>query len=151
MLKDALILKSCDVELLGFSIMIASRSINTFFNKHLKKYNLTMNQAYILYTIAEYRGNNLDYMAKKIFINYKSMRVTINSLGDYVEIHKSRKDKRSVYPALTEKGAIFLQKIMPKVIDLEEGIGIMAKDKSDFINFVYKFSGDLDKKARKIK
>jgi DNA-binding MarR family transcriptional regulator len=151
MSKDSLILKTCEVELLGLGITMASRSIANFFNKYLKKYNVTMNQVYILYAVAEYRGNNLDYMAHKMFINHKSMMVTMKSMPDYVEMHKSRHDKRSIYPALTEKGANFLKKVMPALIDLEEGIGLLAKGKSEFIEFVYRFSGAITKKSRKFK
>lgn len=151
MLGDSLILKTCDVELLGLGICMASRSIANFFNKHLRKYNITMNQVYILYAIAEYRGNNIGFIAKKMFMNYKSMKVCIMSMPKYVKIHKNSKDKRAVYPALTKEGATFLKEIMPKIMELEQGIGIFAKDKPDFINFVYNFSGEISKSARCIK
>jgi DNA-binding MarR family transcriptional regulator len=151
MFGDSLILKTCDIELLGLGICMASRSIANFFNKHLRKHGVTMNQVYILYAIAEYRGSNIGFIAKKMFMNYKSMMVCIRSMKKYVEIHKNSNDKRSIYPALTKDGAIFLKEIMPKIIELEQGIGIFSKDKPDFINFVYNFSGEITKNARVVK
>jgi len=151
MFGDSLILKTCDIELLGLGVCMASRAISNFFNKHLRNHGVTMNQVYLLYAVAEYRGKNIGYMAKKMFMNYKSMMVCIRSMPKYVEIYKNSNDKRSLYPALTKEGAIFLKEIMPKIIELEQGIGIFAKDKPDFINFVYNFSGEITKSARSIK
>ena len=146
-----LILKTCDVELLGLGISMASRAVSNFFNKHLKKDGVTMNQVYLLYAIAEYRGNNIGYIAKKMFMNYKSMMVCVRSMPKYVDIYKNSMDKRSLYPGLTREGAVFLKEVMPKIIELEQGIGMFAKDKQDFINFVYNFSGEITKHARSVK
>lgn len=151
MFGDSLILKTCDVELLGLGICMASRAIANFFNRNLRKHNITMNQVYLLYAVAEYRGKNIGFIAKKMYMNYKSMMVCIRSMPKYVEIYKNSSDKRAIYPALTKEGAIFLKEIMPKIMELEQGIGIFAKDKHDFINFVYNFSGEITKSARVIK
>lgn len=148
MFGDSLILKTCDVELLGLGISMASRAISNFFNTNLRKYGVTMNQMYLMYALAEYRGKNVGFIAKKMFMNYKSMMVCIRSMPKYVETHKNSADKRSVYPALTKEGSTFLKEMMPKMMELEQGIGIFAKDKNDFINFVYNFSGEITKKAR---
>jgi DNA-binding MarR family transcriptional regulator len=151
MFSDSSVLETCDVELLGLGICMASRSILNLFNKHLREYDVTMNQVYLLYALAEYRGHNIGFIANKMFMNYKSMMVCIRSMPKYVEIYKDPSDKRALYPALTKEGATFLKEIMPKIIELEKGIGIFAKDKPDFINFVYKFSGEITKNARAIK
>lgn len=151
MFGDSLILKTCDIELLGLGICMASRAISNFFNINLRKYDITMNQVYILYAIAEYRGKNIGFISKKMFMNYRSMMVCARSMPKYVEIHKNPSDKRALYPALTKDGATFLKEIMPKIIELEQGIGMFAKDKPDFINFVYNFSGEITKNARAIK
>ncbi len=151
MLDDTLILKTCEVELLGLGISMASRAIYNLFNKHLREYKVTMNQVYLLYALAEYRGKNIGFIAKKMFMNYKSMMVCIKSMPKYVEIFKNPSDKRSLYPGLTKEGAEFLKEVMPKIIELEKRIGIMSKDKQDFIKFVYGFSGEITKSARGIK
>jgi len=151
MFADSLILKTCDIELLGLGICMASRAISNLFNRHLRKYNITMNQVYLLYAVAEYRGKNIGYISKKMFMNYKSMMVCLRSMEKYVEVYRDSSDKRSLYPGLTKEGATFLKEVMPKIIELEQNIGILAKDKHDFINFVYNFSGDITKSARLIK
>lgn len=151
MIGDNIILKTCDIELLGLSVCMASRSISNLFNRNLRRYGTTMNKVYILYALSEYRGHNIGYIAKKLFMNYKSMMVCIKSMSKYVEMHKTSDDKRSIYPGLTSEGATFLKEMMPKMIGLEQGIGLFVKDKQDFINFIYNFSGDIYKKSRNFK
>src|SRR5947207_2533753 len=119
MFGDSAVLKTCDIELLGLGICMASRAIANFFNKHLRKYDVTMNQVYLLYALAEYRGHNIGFIAKKMFMNYKSMMVCIRSMPKYVEIYKNSSDKRALYPGLTKEGATFLKEVMPKIIELE--------------------------------
>jgi len=139
-MKNELSLKTCETELIGLGITMAARAVSRFFNKSLKGLGVTMTQAYAMYAISEYRGYNTGYIAKKLYIDHCVLRKCIESIKKYVEIHKDSSDKRATYPALTQEGAIFLRKIMPKLIEFEQGIGHITQNKDFFINFIHTFS-----------
>lgn len=144
-------LKSRNIELVGLGITMASRSVSKFFNKSLRKYGITMNQVYVMYAIAEYRGYNIGYIAKKLLIEHCALKQCMESIEKYVKIYKDPQDKRAYCPALTQEGSEFLKKIMPKMLELEEAIGLLTKDKDFFIDFVNKFSTDMARSTLKLK
>jgi len=144
-------LKSNNVELIGLSISMCARAINTIFNKSLKRYGVSMSQIHIMYAISEYRGYHMDYIAKKLVMYQHSLKLCIQQMPQYIQFHKDPADRRAVYPALTEEGAKLLKKMMPKVLKIEESFGVIAKDKDKFIDYLSKFNKDVIKLRREAK
>ncbi len=110
-----------------------------------------MNQVYIMYAISEYRGYNSTYISRKLHMEYMAFKTCIDSIKKYVKIYKDNLDKRARYPALTKKGANFLRKIMPKIIEIEKIIGGEAQGKELFIKFIHTVSTEAARYTLKLK
>lgn len=143
--NESLQLKSKNVELIGLGITMASRSLISFFNKKLRLSGLTIQQIYCLYAVKQYVGKNLGYIADKLYIDRSTMSRQIAGIKEYIKLRQSG-DRRYLYPEVTEKGETFLKQWMPKVLELEQGIGVFVDNKSDFIEFIHTFSSDLIKR-----
>lgn len=144
-IKEKEILKTCDIELVGLSVIMAARAVEKFFNRRLKKSGITMQQIYAMYAIAEYRGKNISYIASKLYMDRSTLTRGIYKISDYVKVYKDPSDKRYGYPGLTESGSEILKKWLPRIIHLEKGLGAIVADKSDFIRFIQTFSSDIVK------
>jgi DNA-binding MarR family transcriptional regulator len=145
MFESDLSLKSCDVELIGLGISIASRVITRLLNKTLKKYGVNMTQAYVMYAIAEYRGYNSRFIAKKLCMSNASFHHCAYSLNGYVKFYDDESDRRIRCPALTESGARLIKEFMPKLIEAEAKLGLLTRDKEPFIEFIQKFNSEIIK------
>ncbi len=148
--EEETLLKTCSVQLVGLSVKMASRSVEKFFNRKLKKYGTTMAEIYAMYAISEYRGKSVAYMAEKLYMDRTTLTRQINKNKKYVLIYKNDMDKRFAYPALTPEGAEFLKKLMPKVMEIEKGLGILVSGKENFIKFIDTFSSDIVKNKVKV-
>jgi DNA-binding MarR family transcriptional regulator len=137
------ILDTCSVKLIGLSVMMASRSVERFFNAKLKMSGVRMSKLYVMYAIAEYRGKNISYIADKLFMDRSTLKRIVENNKEYIEFHKNPLDKRYMYPALTPQGAEFLKKWMPRLMSIERGLGVLVQDKENFINFIKIFSSDI--------
>lgn len=104
-----------------------------------------------MYAIAEYRGYHTGYIARKLYIEHCALKKCIDSLGGYVKIHKNFGDKKATYPALTREGAQLLKKIMPILLEMEKGIGIITYEKDFFIRFIHEFSTEMVRRTLNVK
>jgi DNA-binding MarR family transcriptional regulator len=148
-IKDELSLRSSNVKLIGLGLTMASRAVRMFFDKALKDYGISMNQAYIMYAIAEYRDHHAQYISKKLFISRSSLWLFIDGMKEYVSIHKLP-GKRFKFPALTKKGSELLMIIMPKIIKIEKEISLLVKGGDFFIEFISIFSTEIVKSTLKL-
>lgn len=145
-IDEPLKLKSKNTELIGLGIAMAARSLTAFFNKELKLSGLTIKQIYCLYAVKEYTGKSLSFIADKLYIDRSTMSRQIAGIKAYVKLNKSG-DRRYLYPEVTEEGEAFLKRWMPKILELERGVGAFVEDKAEFVEFIHTFSSALAKKA----
>ena len=92
-----------------------------------------------MYAIKEFNGLHMSAISKKLYIDRTTLTRSINGIKRYVSINKKEPDARFVFPELTQDGHDFLEKWMPKVVDLEKGISLMLSDNKSFIRFVDSF------------
>lgn len=144
-------LESCGVELVGLSMVIAARTITRLFDRVLRDYGVRLTQACSLYAITEFRGYNCSYIAKKISMRPDSFDNSLKSMKKYVRFYKDSSDTRMIYPALTEEGSKFIQKIMPKVIEFESCLGELMKGKEGFIEFIHHLNSEAFKLEQRLK
>jgi DNA-binding MarR family transcriptional regulator len=144
-LEDKDIFNTSSVQMVGLSVTMAARAIESLFNAKLKASGVTMSKLYIMYALAEYRGRSISYISKKLGMDRSTMNRMISKNKNHFAFYKDDSDSRFSYPALTYEGAEFLKKWMPTLISLEIGLGILVKDKGNFINFIKKFSSDIAK------
>lgn len=142
-IEDKDIFNTCSVKMVGLSVTMAARAIESLFNSKLKASGVTMSKLYIMYALAEYRGKPISYVSKKLGMDRSTMKRMISKNKNHFAFYKDSSDCRFAYPALTHEGAEFLKKWMPTLISLEIGLGVLVKDKGNFINFIKKFSSDI--------
>lgn len=137
-------LKCGKTNLVGLGTLMVSRSITNYLNKGIKESGLTITQIYALLLVDKFRGEHMSYISAKGIMDRTTLTRALYSMREYASVHRDPNgDLRFVYPALTQKGGDFLEKWMPKVLELEEGLEIPAGDGEAFIRFVNFFSSEL--------
>ena len=147
--EDKDIFNTCSVPMVGLSVTMAARSIESFFNKKLKDSGVTMSKLYIMYALAEYRGRSISYISNKLGMDRTTLHRMISHNKAHFAFYKNPLNGINSYPALTSEGAEFLKKWMPRLLSLEKGLGFLVQDKENFINFIKKFSSDIVKFKKK--
>lgn len=149
--KSKLKLKKKQVELISLGLLMACRSMLAFFNRSLRESGLTVQQIYCLYGINEYRGHHLRYIAGKLYMDKSSITRCVHNLKEYIKVEHHDGNKKHLYAELTVAGTEKFNIWFPKVLELENSIGALIKDRDSFISFIHTFSGDLSKKAIALK
>lgn len=143
---DNTFLKCGETNLVGLGTLMVSRSVANYLNKGVRGSGLTITQIYAIFLIDKFRGENISFIAKKGIMDRTTLMRILYTIKKYVLIHKNHNldaDARYSYPALTPKGASFLEKWMPVVLELEKGLEIPTGDGEAFIRFANFFSSEL--------
>ena len=147
------LLEQDGVSLIGLGTMMIQRAVVAYMNHSIKKSGLTISQIYTLYIVGELRGDNISHMARKAAMDRSTLTRAVSTMKKYISVHKDGINNRDSYPALKKAGADFLEKWMPRVLELEQGLSIPTGNPVAFIQFINFFSSeivDLKKKARSV-
>lgn len=139
-------LKCGETNLVGLGTLMVSRAVASYLNKGVRGSGLTITQIYALFLVDKFRGEHVSYIARKGVMDRTTLMRVLYTTKGYVLMHKNHNaeaDARYSYPALTPKGAKFMEKWMPVVLELEQGLEIPAGDGEAFIRFVNFFSSEL--------
>lgn len=146
-------LKCGETNLVGLGTLMVSRAVSNYLNKGVRGSGLTITQIYALLLVDKFRGHHVSYIARKGVMDRTTLMRVLYTTKGYVLMHKNRRaeaDARYSYPALTLKGAKFMEKWMPVVLTLEQGLEIPAGDGEAFIRFVNFFGSELASLKKKI-
>lgn len=97
-------------------------SINALYEKWAKKYGLTSNSLFVIYTINEYAGQcNQKFMCEKLLLPKQTVNTILDSIEKKGYIRKviDEKDKRNKQIVFTDSGQLYADEILTKLYKFE--------------------------------